>query len=75
MLRRYGIALDINGILAAQSTPTFASDDNIIIQEVKLILASKGLIPNLPSPLSIAELNILENALAFLEDDSLSADF
>ena len=75
LLRRYGIALDINGILAAQSTPTFASDDNIIIQEVKLILASKGLIPNLPSPLSIAELNILENALAFLEDDSLSADF
>lgn len=73
--RRYGIALDINGILAVQSTPTFASDDNIIIQEVKLLLLSKGLIPTLPNSLTVAELNVLENALAFLQDDSLSADF
>lgn len=75
LVRRYGIALDINGILAVESTPTYASDDNIIIQEVKLLLSSKGLIPTLPSALTVSELNVLENALAFLQDDSLSADF
>lgn len=42
--RRRGVALDLNGILVAQSDLTFASDDNIIIEEVRRKLKSLGLI-------------------------------
>jgi hypothetical protein len=70
LFRRYGIALDKYGVLAAQSTPTFASSDNIIIQEVKLLLISKGLIKSMPSNLSPDELAIIEDALSFMEGDN-----
>ena len=42
--RRYGIAIDANGILATQSDATYASDDKIIIAEVKAKLLSLGLV-------------------------------
>jgi hypothetical protein len=42
--RRYGVALATNGTIVAQSTPTFASDNQIIINEVKVQLASKGFV-------------------------------
>jgi len=42
--RRYGVALDLNGIEVVKSKLTFASDDKIIIQEVKLLLMSKNLV-------------------------------
>jgi hypothetical protein len=42
--RRYGIAIDQNGILATQSDATYASDDKIIIAEVKAKLLALGLV-------------------------------
>lgn len=70
--RRYGIALDSNQISVAQSTPTFASDDSVIIQEVKLLLISKNLVKqkNITSP---QELKILEESSNFVDFDD--ADF
>lgn len=41
--RRRGIALDSNGILVEQTDLTFATDTNIIIEELKLKLNNKGL--------------------------------
>jgi hypothetical protein len=42
--RRYGIAKDSNQYVVVQSTPTFASLDLIIVNEVKALLVSKGLV-------------------------------
>jgi hypothetical protein len=42
--RRRGIALDSNGILVEQTDLTFATDTNIIIEELKLKLNNKGLV-------------------------------
>ena len=68
--RRYGIALDKYEIIAVQSTPTFASDDNIIIDEVKLLLISKKLVGKKLSFLSPTELSIYEEAFNILGDGS-----
>ena len=75
LVRRYGVALDYNGEIVTQSTPTFASDDKIIIQEVKLLLSSKGLISEIPSSLTSDQLTIIEDALNFLQDDDINQDF
>lgn len=72
--RRYGIALDSDGIKVAESTPTFASDDNIIISEVKLLLVEKNLIKNPSSSFSIADLAIISESLLILEDSDLLLD-
>ena len=42
--RRYGIAVDNKGVMAIQSEPTYASDDTIIIAEVKAKLLAFGLV-------------------------------
>jgi len=42
--RRFGIAIDAKGVMALQSDPTYASDDRIIINEVKAKLLSSGLV-------------------------------
>jgi hypothetical protein len=73
-LRRYGIAIGPNGLLAVESTPTFASDDNIIINEVKLLLISKGLIKQMPSNLSMEELTAIENALIYSQGGNYFED-
>ena len=39
--RRYGVALDSSQVEVVKTTPTFASDDNIIINEVKSLLSRK----------------------------------
>lgn len=72
--RRYGVALDKNGILVASSTPTFASDDNVIIGEVKLILVSKKLVNPEMSELSADSINTINESLNFLEDDEISIE-
>ena len=72
--RRYGIARDTNGYIVAQSTPTFASLDLIIINEVKALLVSKGLVTAGTSGLSVEDqITVLETA-KFLGEDSLSLD-
>ena len=75
LVRRYGVALDSDGKIAVESTPTFASADIIIIQEVKLLLSSKGLIANMPSSLTTDQLTVVEDALNFLQDDDINQDF
>lgn len=71
--RRYGIAQDVNGTIVARSQPTFASDDRIIINEVKQQLASLGLIKseNLSS-FTLEEASTIEESLKFLLDDNIS---
>ena len=45
--RRFGIAINASGVMVLQSDPTYASDDRIIINEVKAKLLSSGLVnPN-----------------------------
>lgn len=75
--RRYGIALDKSGALVASSTPTFASDDSVIVNEVKLILVSKKLVNPEVSELGTESIRIINESLNFLEDDdnTLSDNF
>jgi len=70
--RRYGIARDINGYIVVQSTPTFASLDLIIINEVKFLLYSKGLIKSDIPSLSPNDLAIVLESTKYLEEDEVS---
>lgn len=72
--RRYGIARDTNGYIVAQSTPTFASLDLIIINEVKLILSSKGLVKIGLNSLSPEDSLIISESLKYLDDQDISID-
>jgi hypothetical protein len=70
--RRYGVALDNNGILIAQTDLTFASLDSVIYEELKLKLSSLGLAPKnlLESDLQLS----VYKASLFLEDTSILED-
>lgn len=72
--RRFGIAIDGGGIAVVQSTATFASDDNIIISEVKLLLIQKNLIKNPVGLFTDAELNVITDSLLILGDNSITLD-
>jgi hypothetical protein len=72
--RRFGIALNGDGIAVVQSTATFASDDNIIISEVKLLLIQKNLIKNPVGLYTDAELNVITDSLLILGDNSITLD-
>lgn len=72
--RRYGIALDKYGALVASSTPTFASENSIIIDEVKLILVSKKLVNPEVSSLSSESISTINESLNFLQDSSIESD-
>lgn len=72
--RRYGIARDTSGYIVAQSTPTFASLDLIIINEVKLILSSKGLVKTGLNSLSAEESIIISESLKYLDEQDISID-
>jgi hypothetical protein len=73
--RRYGVALDYNRAIIVQSTPTFASDDRVIIEEVKLLLISKNLVKTIPSSAaSLEELRVMEEALSYLPNSDISLD-
>ena len=74
LVRRYGVALDANGIAVAQSTPTYASNDNIIIEEVQLILRSKGLIKVPQSSLTPQDLSVIQEALSYVQEDTVNQD-
>jgi hypothetical protein len=73
--RRYGIALDSNGFEVVHSTPTYASNDNIIIEEVQLLLESKKLVKIPSSSLTREQLSTVNEALSFLEENIESVDF
>lgn len=72
--RRYGIARNTNGYIVAQSTPTFASLDLIIINEVKLILSAKGLVKTGLNSLSPEESLIISESLSYLDEQDISIE-
>lgn len=72
--RRYGIARGTDGIIAVQSTPTFASLDQIIINEVKVLLVSKGLVNSDLSGASVDEIALVLEAAQFLEEGSINTE-
>jgi len=72
--RRYGIARDTNGYIVVQSTPTFASLDLIIINEVKALLVSKGLVTAGTSTLSVEDQITILDTAKFLGEDPLNLD-
>lgn len=73
--RRYGIARDKNNTIAVESTPTFASLDLIIINEVKTLLVSKGLVTaGLPS-LSPEDAVTVMDAMNYLGDEGSNIEF
>jgi hypothetical protein len=69
--RRRGIALDMNGIIVAESDLTFATDTAIIIEEVKQLLVSKGLVqPGIPR-LDADSLAVITESLNFLDNNDV----
>lgn len=72
--RRYGIAKDSNQYVVVQSTPTFASLDLIIINEVKALLVSKGLVSSNLSTLSSEDQVTVLEAAKFLGSDEIGLD-
>lgn len=72
--RRYGVAIDSNRQIILSSTPTYASDDAIIIAEVKQLLSAKGLIKNQNSDYSILEQEVINEATSYLEEDTINWD-
>lgn len=74
LFRRYGIALDSNGFEVVQSTPTYASNDNVIIEEVQLLLESKKLVQIPSSSLTREQLSTISEALSYVEDSTEISD-
>lgn len=72
--RRYGIARGADGVIAVQSTPTFASLDLIIINEVKVLLVSKGLVNIGFGAISSADAASLLEASNYLGEDGINID-
>lgn len=72
--RRYGVAIDGAGVVVVQSGLTFASDDSIIISEVKLLLAAKGLAKAQPSVYSQFELDVIGESENFLDSTETVMD-
>jgi hypothetical protein len=72
--RRYGIALDGAGIQAVRSDFTYASDDSVIINQVKLLLTSKGLVKPQEQLFTNQQLEVLNEAMAAIEDNQISME-
>jgi len=68
--RRYGIAIDKNEVIVVESSPTFASLDSIIIEEVKMLLESKNLVKAKQNAFSQEAQDIIDDSLNFLDTDT-----
>lgn len=68
--RRRGVALDAAGRIVVQSDLTFATDDRIITEEVRLKLIAAGLIP----PEEINADAIIIESLRYLGNDTIDAN-
>lgn len=74
--RRRGIAVDQNGALVAQSDLTFATNTQVIIEEVKVKLVSQGLVAPQYSTINASDLTTIAASIDYLEsNDILSEDF
>lgn len=71
--RRRGIALDTNGVFVLQSDLTFATDLNIIVQEVQIKLISAGLVQPGLGQIS-GDIAVITNSLNFLTENDLLAE-
>jgi hypothetical protein len=71
--RRYGVALDYTGAEVVQTTPTYASLDDIIINEVKQLLVSKGLVKP-GSDYSTSEMATINESLNYLDVNNINVD-
>lgn len=72
--RRYGIAIGTDGVIAVQSTPTFASLDQIIINEVKVLLVSRGFVKSNLQGMSAEEISTVLDAAQFLEEGTFDPE-
>jgi hypothetical protein len=72
--RRFGIALDGKKNKVVQSTPTFASDDTIIINEVKLLLSAGGYTNKSLTGMNPSDMAILIEATANLGEPDITID-
>lgn len=72
--RRYGIALDKNKNIVATSTPTFASDNQIIVNEVKVILISNKLVVTPYASLDASQMSTIDEAFNYLYDSKIDIE-
>lgn len=72
--RRFGIALDKNKTKVVQSTPTYASEDTIIINEVKLLLSAGGFTNKSVTGMNPSDIVILIESTANLGDPDITID-
>lgn len=72
--RRFGIARGTDGVIAVQSTPTFASLDQIIINEVKVLLVSKGFVKSSLEGMSAEQISAILDAAQFLEEGAFDPE-
>lgn len=72
--RRYGIARNKNNAIAVESTPTFASLDLIIINEVKVLLVSKGLVKIGAESMNSEEIAIILESMKYVGDSDITMD-
>lgn len=69
--RRRGIAIDQNGRLVTQSDLTFATDQKIIIEEVKQKLVSLGLVNPVLAGIDTANLGVISDSLTYLDNNDV----
>lgn len=69
--RRYGIARNSNGNIVVSSTPTFASLDQIIINEVKVLLISGGFVDIGINSLAAEDIALISDSLKYLENEDI----
>lgn len=72
--RRYGIGLNSANIEVVKTGYTFASDDNVIRDEVKLLLNSKGLVNRPTNGLNGFETGVVNQSMSALQDNDISMD-
>ena len=70
--RRYGVGISPENTVVVQSTPTFASLDQIIINEVKVLLVSNGFIDSDLQSLTPDQVQILTESLNYLEEGDIN---
>ena len=72
--RRRGIALDQYGVIATQSDLTFATNTQVIIEEVKVKLVSEGLVLPSLATLDGSDLAIISESVDYLDSNDLLDD-
>lgn len=72
--RRRGIALDENGIIVTQSDLTFATNTQVIIEEVKVKLIAAGLVLPSLATLDGSDLAVVSESVNYLDSNDILDD-